>query len=150
MNPRFNSPGELDYYMSDFTYIEFERLMSPNQVFKTESGSCHDMVMFEYDELQKQGLDPKARFMIAVDDSGQGSETHSFVFYSEGRYTYWFEQAWNDYAGIHEFDSEKELLDFVVTAFIQRNPGKVIYLTEFIPEDHQIGEDLQTLVDICM
>ncbi len=147
---RFNSPNELDYFMSDFDYIEFSRLMSPELVFRTESGSCHDMVMFEYDELTKQGLAPKAKFLLATDDNGIGGETHSFVYYSEDSTMFWFEQAWQDYAGIHDFATEQEMFDFIIDAFINRNPNKHIYIADFIPEEHTIGEDLQTLVDICM
>lgn len=147
---RFNSPNELDYFMSDFDYVEFDRLMSPNQVFRNESGSCHDMTMFEYDELYRQGLDPRAKFLMAIDDNGLGGETHSFVYYSEDSTMFWFEQAWQDYSGIHNFDTEQEMFDFIIDAFINRNPNKHIYIADFIPEEHTIGEDLQTLVDICM
>ena len=149
-DPRFNSPAELDYFMSDFEYIEFDRLMSPEQVFRTESGSCHDQVMFEYDELSKQGVNPRAKFLISVDDDGNGGETHSFVYYSEDSTMFWFEQAWQDYAGIHDFATEQEMFDFIIDAFINRNPNKHIYIADFIPADHTVGEDLQTLVDICM
>lgn len=147
---RFNSPNELDYAMSDFAYIDFDTLMSPNQVFKTKSGSCHDMTMFEYDELSKQGLNPKAKFIMAVDDNGFGEETHSFVYYGEDSTLFWFEQAWEDYSGIHAFDTEQEMLDFIIDAFSNRNPNKHIYISDFIPDNHIIGEDLQTLVDTCM
>lgn len=147
---RFNSPSELDYFMSDFTYVEFDRLMSPKMVFQTESGSCHDMTLFEYDELSKQGLNPNAKFLMAIDDNGLGGETHSFVYYSEDSTMFWFEQAWQDYAGIHDFATEQEMFDFIIDAFINRNPDKHIYIADFIPENHTIGEDLQTLVDICM
>ena len=149
-NPRTSSPYQLLYLMSEFDYAEFDTLMSAQDVMNTLSGSCHDQVMFEYDELSKQGLNPKAKFMIAVDEFDQGGETHSFVFYPEGSKIYWFENAWEDYRGIHEFGTEQELIDFVIDAFINRNPNKAIYIADFIPEEHQIGEDLQTLVDTCM
>ena len=136
--------------MSDFEYTEFDRLMSPEQVFRTESGSCHDQVMFEYDELSKQGVDPRAKFLIAVGDDGGGGETHSFVYYSEDSTMFWFEQAWQDYAGIHDFATEQEMFDFIIDAFMNRNPNKHIYIADFIPADHTVGEDLQALVDICM
>lgn len=148
--PRTSSPYQLLYLMSGFAYIDFATLMSPDAVADTQSGSCHDQVMFEVDDLSKQGLDPKAKFLIAVDPDGIGGETHSFVFYSESGKLYWFENAWEDYRGIHEFDTEHELFDFVLDAFANRNPGKEVFVGEFIPEEHHIGEDLQTLVDICM
>ena len=42
------------------------------------------------------------------------------------------------------------MFDFIIDAFMNRNPNKHIYIADFIPEEHTIGEDLQTLVDICM
>ena len=148
--PRTSSPYQLLYLMSNFEYIDFDTLMSSKEVADTLSGSCHDQVIFELDELSKQGLNPKAKFLIAVDPDGNGGETHSFVFYQEDSKLYWFENAWKDYRGIHEFDTEHELLDFVLDAFADRNPGKEVFVGAFIPEEHHIGEDLQTLVDICM
>ena len=120
---RFNSPNELDYFMSDFEYTEFTTLMSPAEVYATKSGSCHDMVMFEYDELSRQGLTPICKFLIAVGDNGIGGETHSFLYYTETNSVFWFECAWEDYAGILSFDTESELLSFVIDAFRYRNPG---------------------------
>ena len=149
-NPRTSSPYQLLYLMSDFDYKDFDTLMSADDVLNTLSGSCHDQVIFELDELKKQGLNPRAKFLFAVDDNGDGGETHSFVYYSEDQTLFWFENAWEDYRGIHSFDTEQEMLDFIIDAFINRNPGKTIYLADFNPEDHTTGEDLQTLVDICM
>jgi len=149
-NPRTSSPYQLLYLMSNFEYINFDTLMDSTEVVNTLSGSCHDQVMFELDELSKQGLNPKAKFLIAVDDNGTGGETHSFVYYPEDSDLFWFENAWEDYRGIHEFDTEQEMLDFVIDAFMNRNPGKEIYIADFDPENHIVGEDLQTLVDVCM
>ena len=149
-DPKFNSPNELDYFMTGFNYIDFTYLMSPEQVYKMESGSCHDLALFEYNELTKQGLYPAIKFLIAVDEDGIGGETHSFVYYKEGNTFYWFENAWKDYEGIHEFDTEQELLEYVLDAFTERNPRKYIFMADFKPEEHKYGEDLETLVDICM
>lgn len=145
-----SSPYQLLYLMSDIEYKEFDRLMSPQQVIQTMSGSCHDQVLFEMQELTEQGLEPKAKFIMAVDKDGIGGETHSFVYYADAPGIFWFENAWEDYRGINDFITEDEMLNFIIDAFINRNPGQFIYLGAFIPEDHTVGEDLQTLVDICM
>lgn len=145
-----SSPYQLLYLMSDIDYKEFDTLMSPKEVLNTLSGSCHDQVMLEMQELTEQGLSPKAKFLMAVDKDGIGGETHSFVYYADAPDIFWFENAWEDYRGINDFITEDEMLNFIIDAFINRNPGQFIYLGDFIPEDHTVGEDLQTLVDICM
>jgi hypothetical protein len=147
---RFKNPAQLLQYMGNITYKDFDVLMSPNEVFVTCEGSCHDQVMLELDELTVQGLNPTAKFLMAVDNDSVGGETHSFVYWERDNIYYWFKNAWSDYIGIHRFDSEQELLDFVISAFKSRNPHQYIYISDFDPDSHFIGEDLQTLVDVCM
>lgn len=158
---RFRSPYQLLEYMNSFAYADFEFLMSPAEVFDTCTGSCHDQVMLELDELGMQGLNPQAMFIMAMypeqtldtargDTVIIGGETHSFVYWEKDGKCYWFENAWRDYQGLHEFDSEQDLLDAVISAFAERNPDQYIYLASFDPDEHAIGEDLDTLVDTCM
>lgn len=146
----FNFPIQLLHFMEHIKYVEFTTLMSPLSVYINACGSCHDQTLFEYTELQSQGLYPKAKFIISVDDAGQGEETHSFVYYPYRDKWYWFENAWEDLRGIREYFSEDELIDSVVYAFGRRNGFNRIYVADFIPDDHQFEEDLKTFVDICM
>ena len=146
----FESPEQLSEFMSDFDYKEFDTLMSTQDVGYYGEGSCHDQVMYELEALSCLGLDPYAKFLMAVDKDNVGEETHSFAYWLEDGKAYWFENAWEDYRGIHEFDSESEMLDTIITYFKERNPRKYIYMSTFNPEDHAVGEDLDTLVDICM
>ena len=149
-NSRFNSPEQLLSFMSNIDYKEFDKLMDSQEVADEMLGSCHDQVMLEYDELSRQGFNPLAKFIIAVDNLGQGYETHSFVYYEYNDKFYWIENAWEDYRGIREFDTEDGLLNYVISTFANRNPDKSIYLSEFSPKSHRIGENLQQLVDTCL
>lgn len=147
----FMSPYDLSRFMEDIDYKEFDYLMSADEVLAEMQGSCHDQVMLELEELFKLGLNPNAKFIMAVDKDNIGGETHTFVYWSVGStLAYWFENAWEDYRGIHRFSGERELIDYIVDAFKKRNPHQYIFLSDFIPENHTIGEDLDTLVDICM
>ncbi len=148
--PLFDSPEQLLQVMSDYGYTEFTTLMSSIEVLLLKEGSCHDQVMFEISALSDIGLRPKAKFIMSVDEYGDGEETHSFAYYKQGRYWYWFENAWEDLAGIHKYHSEEELINSVVYAFGRRNGFDKIYLADFNPDEHTIGEDLETFVDICM
>ena len=146
----FESPEQLLLFMQDFDYKEFDTLMSTNDVGYYGEGSCHDQVFYELEALKLLGLDPKAKFIMAVDKDNIGGETHSFVYWLEDGKAFWFENAWEDFQGIHEFDSEEELVDAVVGAFKARNPRNYIYIADLYPEEHTVGEDLDTFVDICM
>lgn len=146
----FESPEQLLQFMQDFDYKKFDTLMSTQDVGYYGEGSCHDQVFYELEALEALGLAPQAKFIMAVDKDGIGGETHSFVYWVDIDKAYWFENAWEDYRGIHEFASESELIDAVVGAFKARNPRNYVYIATLDPEDHVVGEDLDTFVDICM
>lgn len=146
----FDTVDDLLDFMSDFAYAEFDYLHSPEETYSLLQGSCHDQTLFELQELSDMGLNPQAKFIIAVDEYGQGLETHSFVYYEENGKWYWIENAWEDMQGINEFDTYGDMLDAVMYAFGSRLPFDTLYVADFIPEEHDIGEDLDTLVDICM
>ena len=146
----FDFPYQLLRFMEHIQYTEFTELRSPLAVYLDACGSCHDQALFEYRELQAQGFSPKAKFIMSVDDYGQGGETHSFVYYQIANKWFWFENAWEELRGIREYYSEDELIDSVMFVFGRRNGFDHLYLADFIPEEHSIGEDLDTFVDICM
>ena len=146
----YNTPEKLLDYMKDFDYKQFDFLMEPTEVYYIGEGSCHDQVLFELDMLLLMGIKPKAKFLMAVDKDNIGGETHTFAYWVDATGAYWFENAWEDYRGIHQFSSEQELLDTVVSYFKERNPYQYIFLADFNPGDHAPGEDLDTFVDTCM
>ena len=147
---KVRTPTQLSNLMQDFQYKDFDYLMSPEEVYLTKSGSCHDQVLFELAELQRIGMLPKAKFLMAVDKDNIGGETHSFVYWITGNRAYWFENAWEEHRGINIFSSEQDMFDTIISEFKARNPHQYIFLADFNSEDHSIGEDLQTFVDICM
>ena len=147
-----DTPEQLIQLMSNIRYTEFDKLMSPLEVLLTTHGSCHDQVMLELQELYDMGYDAKAKFIMAVDENGQGLETHSFVYYGDNNKWYWFENAWEDMQGIYKFDGYHDMLDTIMEDFAHHIDYEYskLYLADFDPKDHTIGEDLDTLVDICM
>lgn len=145
-----DNPEQLSDFMSFIKYADFTRLKSPLETFISHSGSCHDQVMLEFQELFDMRLSPCAKFIMAVEEDGQGGETHSFVYYEQDGDYYWLENAWEDMRGIHKYNSEAELIEAVMFSFGQRVPYDKLYIADFAPAEHTIGEDLETLVDICM
>ena len=146
----YETPEELLAYMTDFDYKQYDALMNPVDVYIYGEGSCHDQVLYELYMLSLMKLKPKAKFLMAVDKDNVGGETHSFVYWVTDDRAYWFENAWSDYRGIHDFISEDDLLNTVVNYFKDQNPYQYVYIADFNPKDHTIGEDLDTFVSICM
>lgn len=109
----FKTPEELSRWMrSNIHYANFSHLKSSNEVLTSKSGSCHDQVVFEYNELKKMGKKPKILFFIAYKEgSNQGGMTHSLVYYNENNKIKWFENSWAGLEGIHTYDSLSELKD---------------------------------------
>ena len=150
-----SSPSGLSKVLKKFKYKNFTKLMSPDEVSKTGKGSCHDQVMYEMAELRKMGLKPKATFVMEVDDKGQGGMTHSFVYYKNGDKVSWLENAWNERAGITDYDSLKTIKKEIRNAhktgeFGNSSKFKNLVFGEFNDKDHQPGESLQDLVDKCL
>ena len=146
------SPKELANSMSKkIMYKEFDRLMSPEQVQKTGKGSCHDQVIYEIAMLKKMGLSPKALFVM--ESSGnQGGMTHSLVYFAKDGRVHWLENAWSDRAGLHTFNSVKEIKQEIQKAhqsgeFGDKRTFDELSFGDFNADAHKPGETLQELVD---
>lgn len=151
---RHPSPKALSRSMRSIKYKDFTKLMSPDDVRRTRSGSCHDQVMYELLELRKLGLNPKATFVMEVDDNGQGGMTHSFVHYKNGDKTSWFENAWSERSGIKDYNSLSAIKneirkDHKSGAFGNRSRYKNLVFASFDERKHRPGESLQELVNKC-
>ena len=113
-NPSFKSDEDLLSWMkNNISYSNFTKLKSHDEVLKSKKGSCHDQVMFEYEELKKLGYSPKGLFIIELDKNGQGGMTHSLVYYKKGDKVCWFEHAWKGQEGIGEHNSLSDIKDII-------------------------------------
>lgn len=142
---RYNNKP-LESIMKDFSYDSTNhKLRSPEETAELKRGNCHDQVLYEIDQLKKSGKDPKAKFLIEVDSkTGQGGQTHSYVYYKDGEQYVWFENAWGDQAGTHKYDSEKELHDDVMKKFRNNTSMDKIYTGNF---NARPGDTLQDIVN---
>ena len=138
-----------DYMKKNIGYSEYSELKSPEETIRTKSGSCHDQVMLELEELKNLGFSPKAAFLIEYDPkTNQGGTTHSFAYYNKNGKTYWLENAWSNQSGLHEYDSQKSMIDDVFKKFKNESTKPKVIMTDF--GNHQKGETLQELVDISL
>lgn len=117
-----NSVNQLVKQLKGFSYKEFSTLMNPSKVKSSKTGSCHDQVYFEATELRKAGLKPQIKFLIEVDDKGQGGATHSFVHFKLGKSVFWLENAWGGMEGLHRYSSESSMMKDVKTRW-EKNPS---------------------------
>lgn len=143
---------------SEIKYKDFSRLKSHDQVAKSKSGDCHSQVMYEVEELDKYGIDPKAKFFIEYDPkTNQGGQTHSFVYFKDPvtKKTIWLENAWGSQKGVHEYSSEKAMLKGIMKKHRaeqtqDREKFTKVQWGDFNPKDHVSGETLQELVNKCL
>lgn len=154
--PEFRSPEELSIWMKrNISYANFTKLMSAEEVYEKKKGSCHDQVVFELKVLRSMHLNPKAVFLIEYNENSDGRDamTHSFVYYNMNNKVYWFENAWGDYKGIHEYDSVKNMKNDIKRMHKSGKWGNFkkypeIEITSF--GKHESGETLQELVNKCV
>lgn len=143
----------LKWMESNITYSNFTTLKTPEELYNSKTGSCHDQVLYELTVLRKLGYkNVKAWFIIEYDDimGGQGGETHSVVTYKKNGKYYYFENAWSSNVGIHKLSNDKfGISNFFENAHKTGKWGnvkkyKVIDISEFNPRP---GMTLQEIVD---
>lgn len=140
--------------LSKIRYKEFDRLMSAEQVEETKTGSCHDQVMLEFKKLKELGYSPKGLFAMEYSNN-QGGMTHSLAHYEKDGKTHWLENAWSERAGDSVYDNVAAIKKEIRKAHASGEFGSKgdypnLIFGVFDPSEHEVGEDLQTFVDLCL
>ncbi len=129
-------PQELLEFMSDFKYEWMDKdgnfhqeltsdmydnysLMTPEEVLKNKRGICVDQSEFERNWFSKNNFEYKV--MVIQIERGDSAPGHQFLIYKEIDKYYWFENAWYDERGIHEYSSYEELIEDIKRKFIAQN-----------------------------
>lgn len=151
---KYKTTNEMLQDMKTFSYKEYTKLQSPEKTARTRSGSCHDQVIYEAQELQRMGYKPETTFIFEHDGNGQGGMTHSLVHYKTGGKEHWFENAWQEQAGDKIYNSLEDIYKEITMAHKTGEYGnkkKYPYLEiqEFDWTKHEPGEDLQEWVNRC-
>lgn len=100
-------------------------LQSPQELYKNKIGICWDQVEFERYYLEEMKI-PCYSYMIYYDGEVK-NRVHTFLTYKKNDKYYWFEHAWGNYKGLHEYNTEKEIFERV----------KQIFETEELEEGYQ-------------
>ena len=114
-------------YIDDFElFSEKYILQSPTEIIKNKVGVCWDQVELERYYFKSNDWNIKTFFLVHYD--GDKSPTHTFLTFEKDNKHYWFEHSWGTFVGIHEYNTEKELLLDIKNKFIKND------LNNYIPE----------------
>lgn len=107
----FETPKELHTWMkNNFSYANFTKLLSPEELCDIRKGSCHDQALFAYTYLKKMGIKPKLLFFIAYREGEVvGGMTHTLCYYKQDNKVWWFETAWNGAIGLRSYPTENAM-----------------------------------------
>ena len=108
-------------------------LESSEDVLKNKIGTCWDQVEFERDWFSKHNYEFKTIYHQVILNYDNPYPTHTFLVYKENDKWYWFENAWDDQKGIHEFNTFDELLKFEYQKYLKK-------LKEYSIKDEEIAK----------
>ena len=118
---------------NDEDYWEDYRTITPRVFDKIKAGCCWDYCNYQADYFNKEFPDIHYSLYYFDSDNADGIEStnHTWMSFVYDGKLYAFESSWKSFKGIHEFESEKEMLDWYVKNQFRKsksgNPPYVIY-----------------------
>ena len=85
------------------------------EVLKSKIGTCYDQVELERLWFENHHFEVKTIFIWFEVDYENDYPTHTFLVYKNNHKWYWFEHAFEDCWGIHEFESLEETINTVIS-----------------------------------
>lgn len=82
-------------------------------LLETKYGTCWDQVELERKWFSENNYNFKTIFLWFEVNKPNNLPTHTFLIYEKNNKYYWFEHAYFNYKGIHEFNSEEQLIEYV-------------------------------------
>lgn len=114
-------------------FKENYKLQSSTEILKSKVGVCWDQVELERYYFKPNQNNIKTYFIIYIND--KDNPTHTFLTYEKDNKYYWFEHAWEQYKGIHEYISQEEMLKDIKIKFrnkyLEKNTNNNIYLYKY-------------------
>lgn len=147
---KIKTPEDLLKWMKkNVSYHNFTRLKSPDELYKSRTGSCHDQSLFVKYVLNKLHIKNGSLFIIECPEKGgAGGETHSFTYFKKNKKLYWFESAWDGNIGIHgPYDSLSELKQDVEDKWNKKLKYPILFITSV--KNTQYGMTLGEFVNAC-
>jgi hypothetical protein len=97
-----------DKMNNDWDFSSEYFLQSSDDLIKSGLGTCWDDTEFERYSFESMGYETKVFFMIFAGE--KSFPTHTFLAYKEKDKWFWFEYAFGDCRGIHEYNNLEELI----------------------------------------
>ncbi len=98
-------------------------LMPPQETLNKKVGTCFDQVELERKLFSKIGIKTSSYFLCFKNNDCIIS--HTFLVYELNQKFYWFEHAWYDEVGIHEFECLYDLLRIVELKFLKSHKKEI-------------------------
>lgn len=119
--------------MADARY----KTLSPPLLAKASRGVCWDFALTEYAVLKKKHPEADVRCVFA-DFGKDGTPTHTFVYFKDGKEWVWLESAWGTQQGLHAYRSGKELVADFKTKFARtyKMGERKVRIRWFAPDKH--------------
>ena len=115
--------------LDESMYTNFS-LMSPEEVIENKCGICVDQCELERYWFEKNKYECKILIIqLFRENEAPG---HAFLIYKNNSKFYWFENAWNDQKGIHEFKTYEDLISSIKNLFVIQNNIKSTELENLI------------------
>ena len=93
------------------------RVQNAEQLLKSKTGICWDQVELEREWFSKHNYNFATIFIWFSVEYKNDYPTHSFLIYEENNKWYWFENAFFDETGIHEYSSKEETINSIKKIF---------------------------------
>ena len=104
-------------------------LQTPREMMKTKIGVCWDQVELERFYLTPNEWNTKTFYIIAY--GKEKCYTHTFLTFEKNGNFYWFEHAWEKFAGIFKYETLDSLLKDIKEKFLQFEVSEEIKVLDF-------------------
>jgi len=125
------------------------KLLKAKDIIKNGFGICWDQVEVERFYLRNNKINLRTLFMYY--DDGIDDESHTFLTYQKSDKFYWFEHAWMEYSGIHEYSDFNDLIQDVKNKFLLKIGNSVVNdrLHCYIYKKPKIGLSIGDFYEFC-
>jgi hypothetical protein len=104
-------------------FYKFYYLLSPQELLEKKCGVCWDQVELERILFEEYKIEYNTYF-IYIDDK-KTLPSHTFLTFNYDDKVYWFEHAWYDYIGIHEYANLDDLLNDITNKFMNTRENAI-------------------------
>ena len=119
------------------------------EVIQKKKGHCYEQTWLEAEFFKKLGIPYKTWFIDGRNGKGKHPydfATHMLLTYNKDGKAYWLEHSWYNYAGIHEYDSAKDMVKDVSRKMLEDYRNKNIRVVWF-PATYDVGKKTEAIAN---